>query len=42
MSKETKIHNEEKTALSINDVGKTRPLYAKESKWITFLYQIQK
>ena len=42
MTKEARIHNGEKAASSINSVGKTGQLHAKESNWTTFSYRIQK
>ena len=35
MTKETRTYNGEKTATSINGVGKTGQLHVKESKWTT-------
>ena len=42
MTKEARIYNAEKTASSINCVGKTGQLHAKESNWTTFSHNIQK
>ena len=42
MTKETRIYNEENTASSINGIGETRQLHAKESNWIIFSNHIQK
>ena len=42
MTKETRIYNREKTASSINGVGKTEQLHVKESNWTNFLHHIQK
>ena len=42
MIKEDRIYNEEKTATSTNDAGKTGQLHAKESNWTTFSYHKQK
>ena len=42
MTKEARIHNEEKTAFSIIGVGKTVQLHAKDSTWTTFSHHIQK
>ena len=41
MTKETRIYSGEKTPFSINDVGKTGQLLAKESNWSTFSHLIQ-
>ena len=41
-TKETRISNREKTASSINGVGKTGQLHAKESNWTSFSHHIQK
>ena len=41
MTKEARIDNGKKTASSINGVGKTGQLQAKESNWITVSYHIQ-
>ena len=42
MTKEAKIYNEEKTASSINGVGKTGQPHAKEWNWATVLHYTQK
>ena len=42
VTKEARIYNEEKTASSINGVGKIGQLHAKESNWTTFPYHIVK
>ena len=42
MTKEARLYNGEKTASSINDVGKTGQLHTKESNWTTFSHHIQK
>ncbi len=40
--KDVRIYNKEKRASSINGVGKTGQLHAKESNWTTFSHHIQK
>ena len=42
MTKEARIYNAEETACSINDIGNTGQLRAKESNWTTFSHYIQK
>ena len=41
MTKEERLHNEVKTASSINGFGKTRQLHTKESNWTTFIPHIK-
>ena len=40
--KEAKIYNSEKTASSINGVGKTEQPHAQDSNWTTFSHPMQK
>ena len=40
MTKEARIYNGEKTASSLNGVGKTGQLHAKESNWTIFSHHI--
>ena len=42
MIKKARIYNEEKTASSINGVGKSEQLHAKESNWTSLSYYAQK
>ena len=42
MTKEAGIYNGEKTASSINGIGKTGQLYTKESHWTIFSHHIEK
>ena len=42
MKKEARLLNGENTASSINGVGKTGQLYAKESNWTTFSHHAEK
>ena len=42
MTTETRIHNGEKTASSINGVGKTGQLHVKELNLTTFLQYVEK
>ena len=42
MTKESRIYSGEKTVSSINDVGKTGQVHAKESNWTTFSHHTQK
>ena len=42
MTKEARINNGEKTASSINGVGKAGQLTEKASNWITFSHYAQK
>ena len=41
-AKEARIYNVEKTASSIDGVGKTEQLHAQESDWSTFSHHTQK
>jgi len=41
-AKEARIYNVEKTASSIDSVGKTEQLHAQESDWSTFSHHTQK
>ena len=40
--KEAKIYNREKTASSINGVGKTEQPHVQDSNWTTFSHHMQK
>jgi len=42
MMKEVSLYTGKKTAPSINGVGKTGQLHAKEPNWFTFSYHMQK
>ena len=41
MTKETRIDNKKKTASSVNSVGETGQLHAKESNCTTFSHHVQ-
>ena len=41
MTKEPRTYNGERTVSSINGVGKTRQLHAKERNWTTILHHTQ-
>ena len=41
MTNQPRIHSEERTVYSINDVGKTGQLNAKESTWTTLSHYAQ-
>ena len=42
MTKEARIYNGEKTASSINGVGKTEQLHVKKSNWTILSHHAQK
>ena len=42
MAKKARIYNGEKTASSINGIGKAGQLQVEESNWTTFSHHIQK